>query len=114
VPIYEYQCGKCGEKTEAMQKMSDPPLKKCPRCGGPLSKVMSSTSFVLKGSGWYATDYAKKGNGSGNGKSSKGVDVKDRLKDVGEKKEKEGKETPATTDKSADPPPKTSKAAADD
>lgn len=109
MPIYEYSCTKCGKTIEAMQKMSDPPLKKCPQCGGSLSKVMSSTSFVLKGSGWYATDYAKKGNGSGNGKSSKGADVKDHLKDTNEKKE-----TPATTEKSADPPSKTSKAAADD
>ncbi len=75
--------------------------------------MMSSTSFVLKGTGWYATDYAKKSNGSGNGKSSKNADVKDRPKDVGEKKEKE---TPATTERSADTPTssKTSKAAADD
>ena len=109
MPIYEYSCTKCGKHTEAMRKVSDPPLTKCPACGGKLTKMISSSSFVLKGSGWYATDYAKKGNGSGNGKSSRGVDVKDRLKDIGEKKE-----TSTTNEKAADTPSKTSKATSDD
>ncbi len=78
MPIYEYSCTKCGKTIEAMQKMSDPPLKKCPQCGGALAKMISSTSFVLKGTGWYATDYAKKGNGSGNGSGNgKRTDHKD-------------------------------------
>jgi putative FmdB family regulatory protein len=109
MPIYEYSCTKCGKTVEAMQKMSDAPLKKCPHCGGELAKMISNSSFVLKGSGWYATDYAKKGNGSGNGKSSRGVDVKDHLKDIENKKE-----TPAASDKGADTASKTTKAAADD
>ncbi len=88
MPIYEYSCTKCGNTVEAMQKMSDPPLKKCPKCGGALSKVMSSTSFVLKGSGWYATDYAKKGNGSANSSGNgKRADFKDRMKDIEAKKD---------------------------
>ena len=74
-----------------MQKMSDPPLKKCPQCGGALAKMISSTSFVLKGTGWYATDYAKKGNGSGNGSGNgKRTDHKDHGdhgKDVDVKKD---------------------------
>jgi putative FmdB family regulatory protein len=92
VPIYEYICAKCGERTEAMRKMSDPPLTECPRCGGSLTKVMSSTSFILKGTGWYATDYAKKSNGGSNGKRA---DTKDRPKDIEPKKE-----TPSTPEKS--------------
>jgi putative FmdB family regulatory protein len=60
MPIYEYQCQKCGETTEIMQKFSDAPLKKCPACGGRMAKLMSMNSFKLKGSGWYVTDYAGK------------------------------------------------------
>ena len=57
MPIYEYQCRKCGETTEIMQKFSEAPLRKCPACGGRVAKLMSMNSFQLKGSGWYVTDY---------------------------------------------------------
>jgi len=57
MPIYEYQCQKCGETTEIMQKFSEAPLRKCPACGGRVAKLMSMNSFQLKGSGWYVTDY---------------------------------------------------------
>lgn len=60
MPIYEYECRKCGAHTEVMQKMTDKPLTKCRKCGGRLEKQWSSTSFQLKGSGWYVTDYAAK------------------------------------------------------
>ncbi|MDR1083531.1 MAG: zinc ribbon domain-containing protein [Deltaproteobacteria bacterium] len=59
MPIYEYECQNCHHVTETIQKFSDPPLTVCPECGGPISKLMSMNSFVLKGGGWYATDYAK-------------------------------------------------------
>jgi len=71
VPIYEYQCSKCNVVTERLEGIHDPPLKKCPSCGGKAEKKMSAGAFVLKGSGWYATDYANKGNGQGNGKGAK-------------------------------------------
>ncbi len=58
MPIYEYLCQKCGQHLEVMQKMSDKPLSRCPKCRGKLEKMLSQTSFQLKGSGWYATDYA--------------------------------------------------------
>lgn len=61
MPIYEYVCQKCGRELEVMQKMSDKPLTKCPECKGKLEKVFSQTSFQLKGSGWYVSDYAKSG-----------------------------------------------------
>ncbi|MBW1710596.1 MAG: zinc ribbon domain-containing protein [Deltaproteobacteria bacterium] len=65
MPIYEYQCDGCEQIIEEIQKFSDSPLKKCPRCGGKVHKLMSLNTFHLKGSGWYATDYAnKKGPGS--------------------------------------------------
>ena len=60
MPIYEYQCDKCGETTEVLQKFSDAPLAVCPGCGGHMAKLMSMNSFQLKGNGWYVTDYAGK------------------------------------------------------
>jgi putative FmdB family regulatory protein len=62
MPIYEYECQKCHQTTEAMQKFSDPPLTECPSCSGSLKKMISQSSFHLKGAGWYVTDYARKGS----------------------------------------------------
>ena len=59
MPLYEYDCSKCGEHLEAIQKFSDAPLATCPKCSGPLVKQLSLGSFHLKGSGWYNTDYRK-------------------------------------------------------
>jgi len=59
MPIYEYKCNKCGV-FEAMQGIKETPLKKCPTCKSKVERQMSRGSFILKGSGWYATDYAKK------------------------------------------------------
>ena len=60
MPIYGYICEKCGSQMEVMQKISDPPLKRCKKCRGKLGKTVSRTSFKLKGSGWYMTDYSSK------------------------------------------------------
>jgi putative FmdB family regulatory protein len=58
MPFYEYQCKNCGHDLEAMQKISDPPLKKCPQCGKTqLQRLMSAPVFRLKGGGWYETDF---------------------------------------------------------
>ena len=59
MPIYEYKCNKCGV-FEAMQGIKEAPLKKCPTCKSKVERQISRCSFILKGSGWYATDYAKK------------------------------------------------------
>jgi putative FmdB family regulatory protein len=60
MPIYEYECKKCGRITEALQGFNDPPIKKCKYCKtGKLEKLISLSSFQLTGSGWYSTDYAK-------------------------------------------------------
>ncbi len=62
MPIYEFECESCGHRLEALQKISDPPLKDCPACGRPaLRKLVSAGGFILKGSGWYATDFRDKG-----------------------------------------------------
>jgi len=67
MPIYEYQCQKCGT-FEATQRITDKPLAKCPTCKGKVKKLISNTSFQLKGTGWYVTDYARKGQ-NGDAKS---------------------------------------------
>lgn len=69
MPIYEYKCANCGV-FEEMQKISDPPVKRCPKCKGKVERIVSRTSFVLKGSGWYATDYARKPATSSDSSSS--------------------------------------------
>lgn len=58
MPVYEYECTKCGHNFEIIQKFNDAPLTMCSSCGGSLKKLISNTSFVLKGTGWYVTDYA--------------------------------------------------------
>lgn len=60
MPIYQYQCQACGHQLEEMQKLGEPPHKKCPKCGQmSLNKTISAVGFQLKGSGWYASGYAK-------------------------------------------------------
>jgi len=61
MPLYEYQCKKCGHRFEKIQKFSDKPIKKCPECGGAVEQLLSAPAVQFKGSGWYVTDYAKKG-----------------------------------------------------
>jgi putative FmdB family regulatory protein len=58
MPLYEYKCKKCGEIFEVIQKISEPPLTKCIKCGGPVVKIISPPALQFKGSGWYITDYA--------------------------------------------------------
>lgn len=60
MPLYEYLCKKCGQRTEKIRKFSDPPLTKCEKCGGKLEQLLSSPAIQFKGAGWYVTDYAKK------------------------------------------------------
>lgn len=60
MPIYEFECAKCSKIVEVFQKFSDKPLVKCQHCGGKLHKLISQSTFHLKGTGWYVTDYANK------------------------------------------------------
>ena len=97
MPIYEYSCQKCGAHMEVMQKISDKPLARHPKCGGKLVKEWSRTGFQFKGEGWYVTDYA-----------GKTTDAKEEAKEAKEAKEtksdaaadaapaKTKKKTPAT------------------
>jgi putative FmdB family regulatory protein len=60
MPIYEYSCKHCGHQFDLIQKMSDSPVQKCEKCGMDAERIISQTNFMLKGTGWYTTDYAGK------------------------------------------------------
>jgi putative FmdB family regulatory protein len=71
MPLYEYQCKKCGHRFEKIQKFSDKLVKKCPECGGPVEQTISAPAVQFKGSGWYVTDYAKKSTASSSDSGNK-------------------------------------------
>jgi putative FmdB family regulatory protein len=92
MPIYEYQCQKCGT-FEATQRITEKALAKCPTCKGKVKKLISNTSFQLKGTGWYVTDYARKGkNGESKGDS--------KSEDKGESSTKPASDTKTESKKS--------------
>lgn len=91
MPIYEYECEKCHEISEALQHFSDPPLTTCEKCGGPLHKLISKSSFHLKGSGWYADGY---GSSSG---STGSAPKKNKVKSPAKKDSSCPKETKGST-----------------
>lgn len=70
MPIYEYECADCGKVEEAVQKISDVPLTKCKHCSGKLHKLISQSTFHLKGGGWYADAYGSSGSQSASSGSS--------------------------------------------
>jgi len=90
VPLHEYQCKKCKHKFEKIQKFSDPPVRRCPKCGAPVEKLLHAPAVQFKGSGWYVTDYAAKqpaGEGSSEKKDDKpAAKEKDKDKDSKPKK----------------------------
>jgi len=81
MPIYDYKCKKCGYKFEKTQKITESPIRRCPRCHGPVSRLLSPTAFILKGSGWYATDYARKGKEKKTEKEEKPAVTKEEKKE---------------------------------
>jgi putative FmdB family regulatory protein len=92
MPIYEYQCAKCGRIVESWQGFSDAPLKTCRHCSGRLHKLISQSTFHLKGTGWYVTDYANKSTSASSaprGKSEKsgGKDKKSKTESASKKGE---------------------------
>ena len=94
MPLYEYECDNNGHRFEVIQKFSDPPIQACPTCGGPVHKVISSPAFQFKGTGWYITDYARKGGESKDTKSTKSSSEAGESKDSKESKEsKESKDS---------------------
>ena len=95
MPLYEYECEACGHRFEVIQKFSDAPIEKCPKCGSPVHKLQSAPAFHLKGTGWYATDYAKSGS-SGDAKGGK--DSKKSDGSAGNSDSSSSGEKPASSD----------------
>ena len=83
MPLYEYECEACRHRFERIQKFSDPPVEQCPNCDGKVRKLLSSPAIQFKGSGWYITDYAKKGGGE-----SSAAKDSEKKTDGGDKAEK--------------------------
>src|SRR5262245_44389220 len=99
MPLYEYECDNCGHRFEAIQKFSDPPVDKCPQCGGTVHKIQSAPAFQFKGTGWYITDYAKKDQAAGEKKERVSSDSKESGKETTEAAKPEPAEKPtAKTD----------------
>src|ERR1700676_4743940 len=91
MPLHEYECKKCGHRFERIQKFSDPPVKKCPECGGKVEQLLSAPAVQFKGSGWYVTDYARKSSGSSASGSDSGS-KSDSASDSTESKDKESRD----------------------
>ena len=90
MPLYEYQCKKCGHRFEKIQKFSDAMVKKCPKCGGMVEQMISAPAVQFKGSGWYVTDYPKKSQASESAESGGSKDSKKEEKPKAEGSSKEG------------------------
>jgi len=110
MPNYEYLCKDCGHRFEQIRKFSDKQLRKCPECGGVIEQVISAPAVQFKGSGWYVTDYAKKGAASA-GSSSSSSSSSEGDSSAGEAKEakeaKESKDSKETKDSKKDDKPNT-------
>ena len=104
MPIYEYACTACGERTEAKQSFDDPPLTECPICGGSLRKLYSPVGIVFKGSGFYSTDKKTK-------KSTTASDSKP-ASDKTAAETKSGSKTESKSETKKDPPKKTAEKSA--
>jgi putative FmdB family regulatory protein len=110
MPLYEYECKKCGHRFEKIQKFSDKMVRKCPECGGQVEQMISAPAVQFKGSGWYVTDYAKKssspGSSSSGDSSSKDKNDDKSKTDVSSKesasKENSSKDTSAKESSSTD------------
>lgn len=98
MPFYEYQCSNCGHHLEAMQKISDAPMRKCPKCGkSTLKKLLSAPVFRLKGSGWYETDFKS------DKENKRNLVEKEKEPEPEKKKEEPKKEEPKKKEKPAAP-----------
>ena len=104
MPFYEYQCEKCGHDVEMMQKITDPPLKKCPQCGkSGLRRLMSAPVFRLKGSGWYETDFKSDQDAKRNLADKAEPEAKDDKQDSKTEAKKEDGKTEAPAADAAKP-----------
>jgi putative FmdB family regulatory protein len=98
MPLYEYQCTKCGGVLEVLQRLSDAPLTVHPDCGGQLEKLVSTSAFQFKGTGWYVTDYARGSKSGSPAPKPEGKDAKNGApKPAAESKESKPAPAPAKT-----------------
>ena len=115
MPIYEYQCEKCGHRLEALQKLADEPLKFCPECSeSALKKLISASGFILKGSGWYVTDFRDKGKPKTETKSDGGSASNSETKSESKSESKTESKSESKSDTTTKPAPKASTSAASD
>lgn len=99
MPLYEYQCAKCGEVFELLQKFSDEPLHEHPGCGGLVKKLLTAAALQFKGTGWYVTDYGKNG-GSGGKEKSKSDSAESKKSEKSEKTDTSKSTSTASSDSS--------------
>ena len=100
MPIYEYECNKCGHRFEVIQKIADAPVKKCEKCKGKVEKLISSPAIQFKGTGWYVTDYAKKGSRQDSSKPEKSADSASSASSESSAKSTKKKEKAGTSESS--------------
>lgn len=100
MPLYEYQCAKCGKRTEKIESVSGPHLKKCPHCGGKVERLLTAPAIQFKGSGWYVTDYAGK-SGAKDGATAEPASAE--KKDSSETKDQTAKDSSAKESKDKKP-----------
>jgi putative FmdB family regulatory protein len=105
MPLYEYQCDACGHRFETIQKFSDPPIERCPKCSGAVRKLQSAPAFQFKGSGWYITDYARKDSGAAGGESKGDAKPADTKADAKPEAKSESKGESKSESKSPSAPP---------
>lgn len=98
MPLYEYQCDDCGARFEVIQKFSDAPVETCGSCGGPVKKLLSSPAIQFKGSGWYITDYARKGAAGASSPSAETAPAASGDAKAGEAKTSEASAKPSKID----------------
>lgn len=101
MPLFEYECQKCGQRTERIEKVAGPALQKCPKCGGKVERLISAPAIQFKGSGWYVTDYARKATSTDSAKTasepSKGSDSKPAKSPDGNNAKSSGSKDKATS-----------------
>jgi putative FmdB family regulatory protein len=102
MPIYEYQCDNCGV-FEVSQRITEDPLKKCPTCKGKVRRLISNTSFLLKGNGWYATDYGRSKSSSSESSSANGKSESSSSTSSAEKSSSSDKSSSSTSSGSDKP-----------
>ncbi len=106
MPLYEYQCAKCHKKTEKIEHVNGPHLKKCPHCGGKVERLQSAPAIQFKGAGWYVTDYAGKNASKTEGASAEKSGTTEAPKEAPKEASKETAKEPAAKESKEKKPAK--------